>query len=197
MIAIYPYLEKVQKHDFRTYLHCCRVSTTSKFIGETLKLSSKELESLVKSAFLHDIGKIKISQKILNNPGKLSKSEWEALKQHPVYGEKYLINNYVSQIIIEGIIAHHERWDGKGYPNGLFGENIPLYGRIIAVADAIDAMAVYRPYRKQLEIKEAIKEIQDCSESQFDPYIVKKICSHPIKILEKEIYGFQEKIKNR
>ena len=127
---------------------------------------------LKKSAILHDIGKIGISDKILQKDGKLSDEEFAEIKRHPVIGA-----NIVQQVqgftdmdaVIEGIMFHHERYDGRGYPKGISGDTIPLFGRIIAVADAFDAMTSNRPYRRGMAFDKALTIIENGRGSQWDP----------------------------
>ncbi|WP_226676391.1 HD domain-containing phosphohydrolase [Mesobacillus jeotgali] len=152
--------------------HSGRVAAYSFLIGDKFGLSGYELSLLKKSAILHDIGKIGIADKILQKDGKLSDEEFAEIKRHPVIGA-----NIVQQVqgftdmdaVIEGIMFHHERYDGRGYPKGLSGETIPLFGRIIAVADAFDAMTSNRPYRRGMAFDKALTIIENGRGSQWDP----------------------------
>jgi HD-GYP domain-containing protein (c-di-GMP phosphodiesterase class II) len=121
---------------------------------------------------LHDIGKIGISETILNKEGKLDNIEWGIMKLHPVKSAEILETTEEYKDIAEVVAAHHERWDGTGYPNGLRGEGIPKMARIIAVADAYDAMVEIRSYRAPVSKEDAIAELVKCSGTQFDPHIV-------------------------
>lgn len=172
--TICKYLNQIKMYDFSTYLHCRRVANISVFIGQELTLSQPVLFSLQQAALLHDLGKINISRDILNSTEKLTDQGWEVIKQHPVKGADILrAEKSIGEDVISGIVAHHERWNGKGYPYHLAGVNIPLSGRIIAIADALDAMISSRPYRrKPLSIDEAISEIECQAGQQFDPYIL-------------------------
>jgi HD-GYP domain-containing protein (c-di-GMP phosphodiesterase class II) len=123
---------------------------------------------------LHDIGKIAIDEQILNKPGKLNEEEWAEIKRHPEIGYRILSSSSEYAEISEDILSHHERWDGDGYPQGLKGKDIPYRARIIAIADAYDAMTSDRPYRKALSKEEALAEIIRCSGTQFDPSIARK-----------------------
>ncbi|MFA6692517.1 MAG: HD domain-containing phosphohydrolase, partial [Acholeplasmataceae bacterium] len=120
---------------------------------------------------LHDIGKIAIDDQILNKPGKLNNEEWENIKRHPEIGYRILSSSPEYIQIAEDILYHHERYDGKGYPRGLKGEEIPIRARIITIADSFDAMISDRPYRKALSKQEALNEIKKCAGTQFDPKI--------------------------
>lgn len=157
------------RHDIRLFQHSSRVAELALQIGEQLKLSKGELKNIVKAALLHDIGKTRIPLSILNKPGPLTEVQWETMKMHPIWGAEIYQGNTIIQ---EGILTHHENYDGTGYPYGLKGENIHLFGRIIAIADSIDAMTTIRPYRKPVSIEQALKEIQDYAGTKYDPYIL-------------------------
>jgi len=132
------------------YAHCVNVSLLSMLIGKWMKMEFPKLKSLVTSAFLHDVGKTKISPEILNKPGRLDADEFEEIKNHPTYG--YKISENIADLnddIRKGILLHHEREDGSGYPFGLKGESIPEFAKIIAVADVYDAMTSNRPYKER------------------------------------------------
>lgn len=120
----------------------------------------------------HDIGKIGVSETILNKPGKLFAHEWSQIQAHPVVGYNILRKSTLLIKIAKIVLYHHERWDGKGYPQGLPGNQIPLGSRIIAVADAVDAMTTDRPYRKPLPWESCYNELQVNKEKQFDPVVV-------------------------
>lgn len=148
--------------------HSKRVSQICQDIGRAIGLSEIEISRLRLVGLLHDIGKIGIAEEILNKPGKLTDSEWEDLKRHPEIGYRILNSSYEMVELADCILAHHERWDGKGYPKGLKGEAIPLVARIIALADSYDAMISERPYRVSLTEEQAREEIRKNSGSQFD-----------------------------
>lgn len=151
--------------------HTERVVHYAMAIGRELGLSKTELERLKIAALLHDIGKIGVPDYILNKPGKLDEEENLIIKGHTMKAEEILLSLKPCGNIIQEIKYHHERWDGKGF-YGLRGEAIPLIARIIAVADAFDAMTTDRPYRKRLSFQEAASEIERASGTQFDPMIV-------------------------
>ena len=134
-------------------------------------MQSNELNMLKAISVLHDIGKIAIDDQILNKPGKLNNEEWENIKRHPEIGYRILSSSPEYIQIAEDILYHHERYDGKGYPRGLKGEEIPIRARIITIADSFDAMISDRPYRKALSKQEALNEIKKCAGTQFDPKI--------------------------
>jgi len=122
---------------------------------------------------LHDIGKIAIDEAILNKPGKLTDEEWETIKRHPEIGFRIISTAPEYSEIARDILSHHERFDGKGYPRGLKGEEIPIRARIVSIADAYDAMISKRTYRDPLSKEDAVNEIKRCSGTQFDPELVK------------------------
>lgn len=131
------------------------------------------LETLLLLAKYHDIGKTKISKDILFKKGPLTDKEWQEIKLHPQVG--YQIAQNISKLkhIAEAILYHHERWDGKGYPHGLKGEEIPIEARVMAIIDSYDAMTTDRPYQKAKTKEEALKELEQCAGTQFDPELTK------------------------
>lgn len=152
--------------------HAERLQDLCLQIGRALNLSGKELDDLMLLAMLHDIGKVGIKETILMKPGPLTPAEWEEMKKHPEIGYRIAQNTPELAAIADYILHHHEHWDGKGYPRGLVGEEIPLACRILAVADAYDAMTSDRPYRKGMAREAALAEIRRCAGTQFDPKIV-------------------------
>ncbi len=155
--------------DSYTNGHSLRVTLYSMIIAKELNLSPEYMEEIEIAGLLHDIGKIAMPKSILCKNGKLTDEEFLVMKSHPVRGEKIVINIKKLQKISEWVKAHHEKWDGNGYPDGLKGEEIPLAGRIIALADTYDAMTSTRPYRTALSHETAVSEIRRCSGTQFDP----------------------------
>ena len=158
--------------DPHTSRHSTRVTELSMRIGKTLGLSDEDLDVLKVSASLHDIGKVGVPDKILLKKGKLTVEEMDIIKRHPDIGFDILSSIIPMKKDAEIIRHHHERYDGKGYPMGLKGEDIPFLSRIITLADAFDAMTSDRPYRKALPYSVALQEIKRCRGTQFDPGIV-------------------------
>ena len=161
------------------------VTKYSLSIGRYLKLSAKDMEMIKFCGLLHDIGKIGISESILGKPSSLTKREYELIKRHPVIGEQIVRQINFLKDGLPLIRHHHERYDGKGYPDGLSGDNIPLLARILSVADAFDAMTSDRPYRKAMSVKDAIRELIKGKGTQFDPEIVDVFC----RILEEKRFN--------
>lgn len=152
--------------------HAERLATITNSMGKLLNLQQIELNELELLATLHDIGKVGISDQILNKPGKLTDDEWAQMKKHSEIGYRIAMASPELMPIADFILSHHERWDGHGYPQGLSGDKIPLASRILAVADAFDAMTEDRVYRKAMSTADALKEIEKNSGTQFDPEIV-------------------------
>ena len=157
--------------------HSERVAETSIAVAQEFNLSDRDIENIEYTALLHDIGKIGIADNILGKESKLTNKEFDKIKEHTVMGAKiiepvdFLKNSY------EAIYHHHEKYNGKGYPDGLKSEDIPLSARIIAVADAYDAMGSDRPYRKKLNHNKILRELKEQSGKQFDPEVVKVLIS--------------------
>jgi len=149
--------------------HAVRMTKMAFDFGECLGLSNSELNRLSLLATLHDIGKTNINQNILNKPGRLNKKEWEIMKNHSEQGYKIASSSEEFALVADDIFAHHEHWDGSGYPRGLAGEDISYLARIITIIDAFDVMTHDRPYSKAVMPKTALKEIESCAGSQFDP----------------------------
>ncbi|SHM89328.1 PAS domain S-box-containing protein/diguanylate cyclase (GGDEF) domain-containing protein [Caldanaerovirga acetigignens] len=165
-------LSTLSAKSMETEEHALRIKDLCLAIGVKLGLSAAELDELSLFAMLHDIGKVGIPEHILLKPGPLSQEEWEVMKRHPEIGFRIAQNTSDLVSIAKYILHHHERWDGKGYPMGLKGKEIPLLCRILAVADAYDAMTSERPYRSPMTKDTALLEIRNNSGSQFDPKVV-------------------------
>jgi putative nucleotidyltransferase with HDIG domain len=165
----------LESKDPYTASHSRNVAIYSKVIAEKLKYSKIDCETIYVGALLHDIGKIGISDNILNKPGKLTDEEYELIKQHPTigYNSLKLIESFNERKILDMILYHHERYDGKGYPLGLKEKEIPQCAAIIAVADSYDAMTSDRIYRKGHSVNFAVSQLNQNSGTQFDPKVVK------------------------
>ncbi|MEW9094330.1 MAG: diguanylate cyclase [Clostridiaceae bacterium] len=169
--SIKTLISVINAKDRYTYGHVERVVTYSRLLADKLELSERDKKDLIYGAYMHDIGKINISKEILNKKMPLSNEEWEILKQHPLNGVEIIKPVKSLQNISHLILHHHERYDGKGYPDNLEGEDIPFLARVLTVVDSFDAMTSNRPYNKRKTYEEAIEELRKCSGTQFDPYI--------------------------
>jgi diguanylate cyclase (GGDEF)-like protein/putative nucleotidyltransferase with HDIG domain len=167
----------------REMAHSKRVSGICEAIANKMNLDKDDVNQIRTSGLMHDIGKIGVDEKILNKTGKLNDDEWKEIKKHPEIGYRILSSVNEFSALAEDVLEHHERWDGKGYPKGLKSEEITLQARIIAVADAFDAMTGQRTYSQPLSELEAMKEIRRCSGKQFSPDIARVFIE---KVLGKE-----------
>ena len=165
-------IQSVQARDHYTERHSRSVTKFAVETGCAMNLTTYQMESLKISSLLHDIGKIAIPDHVLLKPGQLTKEEYEIIKKHSVIGEGILQSIALFEEERKIVRHHHERWDGRGYPDGLDKEHIPLLARILSVADTFDAMTSDRPYRKGLELSHAIDELIKNRGSQFDGDIV-------------------------
>jgi HD-GYP domain-containing protein (c-di-GMP phosphodiesterase class II) len=135
-------------------------------------IGEDELRQIEMGAVLHDVGKIGVPDSVLTKPGKLDDGEWQAMRRHPEIGRGMLVGIGFLQPSLDAVAHHHERWDGRGYPHGLTRSEIPVAGRIVAVADAFDAMTTTRVYRRGLAHDQALGEIKDSRGRGFDPEVV-------------------------
>jgi HD-GYP domain-containing protein (c-di-GMP phosphodiesterase class II) len=168
-------MELLQRKHAVTYRHCIRVALLGEKLGAALQLDPVHNMHLIRGCFIHDLGKIMIPLEVLDKNAALTEEQWGLMKQHPQFGSDMLttfpaLDPPINQIVLH----HHERWDGRGYPAGLQGEDIPFLARACCVVDAFDSMLSERPYRKRKIIWEALQEIERNSGSQFDPYIVEQ-----------------------
>ena len=169
MGVLHALTRSIDAKDAYTRGHSQRVAELSRTLARKAGLTEEQCERVYLSGLLHDIGKIGVPEAVLTKPGRLTDAEFEAIKKHPTIGAQILGNIRQLQDIIPGVLYHHERWDGKGYPYNLAGANIPLMGRIICVADSFDAMSSTRTYRPALPLEVVLKEILRCAGHQFDP----------------------------
>jgi putative nucleotidyltransferase with HDIG domain len=154
--------------------HAIAVAECSLLIADQLAVAADVRQTIAKGALLHDVGKLRVDERILTKPGPLTPSERRKIEQHPVEGEQ-IIAGSVDPGVAQVVRDHHERWDGSGYPTGLAGAEIPLAARVVAVADAYLAMREERPYRKRINKDAAIRELSKCAGSQFDPACVQAL----------------------
>ena len=162
----------VNEHDTYTGGHSCRVADYTAALGRILGLPRADVAFLRQAGLVHDIGKIGIPDKVLKKNGKLTDEELHLVRLHPILGASILSRFPNMERMIPVVLAHHERWDGRGYPSGLSGLDIPRESRAIFVADAFDAMTTDRPYGEILSTEEALAELRRCAGEQFDPQLV-------------------------
>jgi response regulator RpfG family c-di-GMP phosphodiesterase len=189
--TIIGFAHALEESDRYTRGHSERVATYARLIAFGLRMSQFDIDKVVKVGLMHDVGKIGIRNDKLNKPGKLTPEELAMFRSHPAKGRRILEPIPFMRDIVPGCYCHHEAWDGSGYPQGLMGDNIPLIGRIVAVADAYDAMTSDRAYRKALPHEIACGEIERCVGAQFDPEIV------PVFLAQIEDYRKVEAVAGR
>ncbi len=158
--------------DVYTYKHSKRVHEYAIEFSNKLTLHANDQKTLVMGALIHDIGKLEIPRDVINKKGKLTKDEWEMVQKHVTWGREIVSTNRELHDLLPLIELHHERYDGKGYPFGLSGEEIPKLVRVLTIIDSFDAMTTERPYQKTKSISEAIDELEKCAGTQFDPELV-------------------------
>ena len=149
--------------------HSKRVSDMATKVCELIGLKKEDIQKIHIAAHLHDIGKIGVPDAVLNKEGKLTDEEWEYIRKHPQIGADILSKSHRLSELKNMVLCHHERYDGKGYPNGIKGKEIPILGRILAVCDSFDAMVSRRAYKEKLSVEYAIGELENGKGTQFDP----------------------------
>jgi len=157
--------------DYYTLGHAARVAAYMVLLGRELGWSREELRAVEEAAYLHDIGKIAVSDRVLLKAGGLNHREWELMRQHPIFSAQ-IIQPLFDHELVAAVRHHHERWDGQGYPDGLAGEAIPLVARAMCVVDSYDAMSLRRPYRQPRGYDECLGELRQCAGTHFDPELV-------------------------
>jgi len=174
------FAQALEESDMYTRGHSERVAVYSEVLGRGLTLPEAEIRRIVQAGMMHDIGKIGVRYDMLNKPGKLTPEEIAVFRQHPEKGKRILEPVPCLHGLIDGCWCHHEWFDGGGYPRGLIGQNIPLVGRVVSIADAYDAMTSDRAYRRALAHEVAIGEIERCAGTQFDPELAEAF----VKLIE-------------
>ncbi len=185
----------IDAKDHTTHAHLHRVRTYAVEVARDMGLSDSELDALRAAALLHDIGKLAVPDHIINKPGRLTPEEFEKMKIHPVVGAEILEKVAFPYPVAPIVRAHHERWNGKGYPDGLKGEEIPVGARILAAVDCLDALASDRQYRKALPLEEAMGAVAAESGKSFDPQVIKVLQRRYLELEEMACQGMEEKVK--
>lgn len=171
--SLLRFAEAVELYDPLTAGHSRRVGANGRILADALGLNDDEQDVVYWAGLLHDVGKIAVPASILRKPGPLTGEERALMRKHPGLGASLIRESPAgSDVMAAAVGAHHERWDGLGYPKGLAGEAIPLYGRILAVVDVFEALTAERPYRSPLEPAEALAFIRDGAGSAFDPELI-------------------------
>jgi HD-GYP domain-containing protein (c-di-GMP phosphodiesterase class II) len=185
----------VDAKDAYTCGHSERVALLSRFLAQQAKLDEQHVDRIYMAGLLHDVGKIGVPEAVLQKTGRLTDEEFAQIKKHPEIGAKILGDIKQVEDIIPGVLYHHERYDGKGYPSRLSGNDIPLMGRLICLADCFDAMTSSRTYRKALPLEVALTEIRRCSGTQFDPVLTDAFLSIPVIQLRQILSDHQEQAR--
>ncbi len=181
-ITLEALVTALDAREHETQAHSKRVREYSLTLAKGLGLEGEDLVQIGRGALLHDVGKIGVPDSILLKPEKLTPEEWAEMKEHPRIGYEILQGISFLSPAAEIVLAHQERWDGRGYPKGLAGSEIPLGARIFAVADTVDAMTSDRPYRKAMSFEIARDEVRRCSGTQFDPQVAAAFQSLPLEL---------------
>ncbi len=171
---VYRLLKAAESRDEDTGMHLQRMSRYAAAVARKLGLSREQTEAVLRASPMHDVGKIGVPDRILLKPGKLDPQEWEIMKRHTTWGARMLEGSRTECLKLAEVIAltHHERWDGSGYPRGLRGNQIPIEGRIVAIADVFDALTTSRPYKEAFPLDKALAIIRDGRGTHFDPEVV-------------------------
>jgi len=185
---IFSLIKVLELHDSYTKGHSQGVASEAKALAQHIGLAKETVNEVYWAGLVHDVGKILISEKIINKKKQLTNYEYETIKKHPVYGYEALKNSELTKGMADTVLYHHERYDGKGYPEGIKGERIPYQSRIISVVDSYDAMISDRVYKKKKTIPEALIEIERNLGTQFDPEIGRQF----IEMKKKEVEIHEE-----
>lgn len=169
MGTLHALTNSIDAKDNYTHGHSERVALMSRMLAQAAGLDAQQVERVYIAGLVHDVGKIGVPESVLCKPGKLTEEEFGLIKLHPEIGARILQDIRQMQDLIPGVLYHHERWDGRGYPHNLRGKDIPIFGRLIGLADSFDAMSSNRTYRQALDHTQVLAEIKRCAGSQFDP----------------------------
>jgi putative nucleotidyltransferase with HDIG domain len=179
--VLLSFAKSIQERDIVTYEHSCRVATYAQHLALHLGWSRHEAQNLALAALVHDLGKTWIANDILNKSAALSVEERRKMERHPIIGARILIGCDVHPFYVEAVLYHHEAWDGRGYPSGLQGEEIPMSARILSVADVYDVLTSQRPYKAPLSRDVARERLINGAGTSFDPEVVRAFV-HPLDL---------------
>jgi HD-GYP domain-containing protein (c-di-GMP phosphodiesterase class II) len=193
--TVHALMKCLEERDAYTYGHSMRVMEYSSLIAKGANLKYSDVQNIEMAAMFHDLGKIGIPDCVLLKPERLDSSEGKVIREHPVKSAAILSLIDAFKNVTSGVLHHHERFDGKGYPDKLVGDKIPLYSRVILVADTFDAMTSTRPYRKARPVEDAYAEIERFSGTQFDPEFVKIFLEEHKKLMQAKSPKAKVKIK--
>jgi HD-GYP domain-containing protein (c-di-GMP phosphodiesterase class II) len=196
MGLLHSLVNAVDAKDAYTCGHSERVALLSRMIAQQARLSEQLVERIYMAGLLHDVGKIGVPEAVLQKAGKLTPEEFEQIKKHPEMGARILQDIKQLRDIIPGVLYHHERYDGRGYPTGLAGEDIPLMGRVICLADCFDAMTSSRTYRKAMPLEVALTEIRRCAGTQFDPHLADVFLSITSDVMREMLMDHKRQTKH-
>jgi len=167
--ALLALSEVIEARDPYAKGHSARVARMAHVVGAALGCDQARLTALELGGALHDVGKLTVAEAILNKPGPLTEAETEEMRRHPEAGARLVVLDDALRPALPGVLYHHERWDGNGYPSGRAAAEIPFEARILAVVDSFDAMTSNRPYRPAMPPEQAVEELDRCAGTQFDP----------------------------
>ncbi len=173
----------IESRDCETKHHCRRVQSYAVLLGQRMGMTPEQLMDLSYGALLHDVGKIGVPDSILLKPGKLTEDEWSTMRTHTLIGYKMISRIKFLKGAADIVLYHHERWDGRGYPYGIAGNDIPLGARIFSIIDALDAITSKRTYKEAIPLENARREIERCAGAQFDPAVVREF----MKVADEDI----------
>ncbi len=177
MGTLHALTSAIDAKDSYTHGHSERVALISRQLAEATGLDEHTCDRVYIAGLVHDIGKIGVPESVLCKPGKLTDEEFALIKMHPEIGGRILQDIRQMEDLLPGVLYHHERWDGRGYPHKLAGHDIPLFGRLIGLADAFDAMSSDRTYRRAMQIDDVLEEVRRCAGAQFDPELAELFVS--------------------